>query len=951
MRVWHFIRSTTSQPQKPLNIMRCRFFYVSFLVLSMDAVYAETAAWNCNQSPDGKQWGCSGINVLDTENTVKTTESNTTAPASPAAPARVPTPEKPALNAATPVNNPDSEIDIPALPPKAAADSNTKAAAADTKTPACCDNVTNAASNDSNFRILEPAFSQQQEQIFTRLQSRLRANPWGNCATSFNAPNPFANLTADKQLRETAPMDIDSDYSEIFEKETYNFRGNVKIKRADQNVLADQMSLNTLSNSVDAQGKVYYSENELSMFSDSVLLNLTNDQARLRDTLFISPGAPIRGKAGTVYQESKDFSHFKDVTYTSCPPGNQDWAIHAERLKINKAVGKGAAKDAWLEFKGVPVFYTPFISFPLDNRRITGFLAPHWGSSGQNGVDFSAPFYWNMAPNYDLLFRPRYLAKRGVMLGADFRYMNSFSRSKLGIDVLPYDDKRNNQTRYRGSFQNQTLLSTHTNTNIDLNYVSDKKYISELGNALSLTDIRHVRSVADLNYNREGVSFLTRMENFQTIDQSLAPNQRPYRKLPQVTLNLNHSFNNLPTPVDVGLDNEFVVFNHSHTVDDEFGYRNVDGQRFNIKPYVSLPFKTAGGFAIPKFSVLHTDYLLNNQFAGKPSNISRTLPIASFDAGLFAEGSLNFNNTHYTHTLEPRLFYVYIPYTDQRAQPVFDTAVYDFNFDSLFRENRFTGVDRVQDTNQVTIALTQRLMDASTGREKLKFSLGDIIYLQSRHAMLDAIDPNGFASQSFYNRSLLQQNNHNTFSNVVAELSGQITNNLSFSSGLQWDPYKYDLPCTQDGSNPGCFKAAKDIPRTQIALHYRSEPNQIVNLGYRYRQDLISTGDVSFRWPLLANWFAVGRWQYSLLYDKTTESFLGLEKENCCWRFRIIGRRYINGLNVTDVGTQGAALNQQLVANSESQTAVIFQIELKSLSAFGDNVDAFLQKNIYGYLK
>lgn len=951
--------------------MRFRFFLVSYLVVNMGIVGAAPTNWNCGQVADKGHWQCTSpdasavqegsateTRVPFTPKTNKLTPSQAiSTPSKTQPPVILPSvPQAPAAMA-TDVNSkqvsPPPKLAAPSAPPEAKTLATPPEVAANSED--CCNNQsTNAEETETSWSLLQPTFKHSEEQIFNRMQARLRANPWQQCESSFTAPNPFDTLTSNKSLRDTTPTNIEANYAEVFEKEIYGFSGDVKIKRADQDVLADKVMVNNFSDTVDAQGNVYYTDDDLSMFSDSVLLKLDSNQARLRDTLFISPGAPIRGSASTVYQETKTFSHYKDVSYTSCPPGNQDWIIHASRLKMNKDSGIAAAKNAWLEFKGLPLFYTPFISFPMDNRRITGLLTPHFAISGENGFDGTLPFYWNIAPNYDLLFRPRFLAKRGVMLGADFRYMNSISQSKLSLDVLPYDDRRNGQTRYQAHFDNQTILGPHTNTNIDLNYVSDKRYISELRNALGFTDIRHIRSIADLNYNREGVNFLTRMENYQTIDQSIPANQRPYRKLPQVMLNLNHAFEQLPLPVKVGLDNEFVFFAHSHTQDDNAGFRNVDGERFNINPYVSLPFKNASGFAVPKFSFLYTQYLLNNQFdrfpgspstSSLPDDISRTLPIASFDTGLFAETELNFNNSSYIHTLEPRLFYVYIPYVDQTAQPVFDTAVYDFNFDSLFRENSFTGIDRVQNTNQLTLALTTRLLDANTGKERLKFSVGDIFYLENRRAMLDANDPNAFINVPAYYRGLLQRDNRHTFSNVVAELSGQVTDKLGFSSGIQWDPYHGEpIPCRLDSVAPDCV--TKQIPRTQVALHYQPKPNQIVNVAYRYRQGLVSTADASFRWPLFANWFAVGRWQYSLLHDKTTESFLGLEKENCCWRFRIIGRRFINGLNL-DSSNQTTSFGT--LANSESQTTIMLQIELKSLSAFGDNVDAFLKRSIYGY--
>lgn len=914
-----------------------RLILLTYCVLNVDSVAAESATWNCDKSKNSNQWGCvspspstrasKGYYSPKSDASVERILSKKLVAQKPVRvkplppPTITPKPVIPAVAPALPTVTPIITRAAPAIPPVARdkpINSTCVANCNKTSTP-----VQNIPEEDS-FNVVTPAFSRKQEQVFNRLHSRLKADPWAGCSAQIKTPNPYDTMVSNRALRDTAPMQVDADYSEIFDKVVTSFSGNVKIERADQNMLADQASYNTLSETMNAQGNVYYNEDEIAMFSDSALLNLNTDEAHLRDALFISPRSAVRGSAKAIYQENKDFSHYKDVAYTSCPPGNQDWVIHAERFKMNKASGKAAAKNAWLEFKSVPVLYTPYISFPLDSRRTTGFLMPRLHPFGQNGIDISLPFYWNIAPNYDVTLRPRYLAQRGVMLGADMRYMNKMTNNELSLDVLPYDSKRNDQTRYQASFRNQTLLSPHMNTNVDLNYVSDKKYISELGNALSFTNIRQIRSGADLNYNREGVEFLTRLENFQTIDQTILAQQKPYRKLPQVALNLSHNFEKMP--VNIGSENEFVNFQHNH---------NVDGQRVKIKPWISAPIKTESGFIIPKASLLHTDYFLNQQIAGKESNISRNLPIFSVDSGLFAEGNLNLWGTNYTHTIEPRLFYLYVPKSIQNDQPVFDSSVYDTNFDSLFRENRFSGVDRTQNANQVTVALTSRLVDPDTGKDRVKLSVGDIVYFQDRQAQ-------AYQTSQSEGITAISSVETNRFSNVVTELSGQITDDFSFSSGLQWDPY-----ATGD----------KDpITRKQIDLHYRNKWGHIVNVGYHQRRGLLAadTGsdtirhsDVSFRLPIWDNWFAIGRWQYSFLYNKTAESFLGLEKENCCWRFRIIGRHYINGLTLAG---NALPIGAVIPANGDSTTTMMFEIELKSLFPFrSHDVDTFLRQSIFGY--
>ncbi|MEE9337275.1 MAG: LPS assembly protein LptD [Methylococcaceae bacterium] len=752
-----------------------------------------------------------------------------------------------------------------------------------------------------SFSLFSDAFDLNQEQQFKMLQSNLKYDPWENCS---NASRGKYRYVQGEDTRDTVPMNVTADYTEVFDKEITSFFGNVEIVRADQKVSSDSASYDTVSETMDAQGQVLYSENEISLFSDTVLLNLKSNEARLRDAIFISPSGPIRGHADVVYRDNKFLSRYKNAAFTSCRPGNQDWVLHTDRLKMNKQTGKGSAKHAWLEFKSVPLLYTPYISFPIDDRRTTGILAPSFGSADENGFDISLPYYWNIAPNYDLLLRPRYMSKRGVMIGAEFRYLTEKTNGLIGLEYLPYDILEQKQ-RYSGTFKNRTVFIPGLDSNIDLNYVSDDEYFDELNNALGMSNDRFLQSQANLNYRREGVFFTTHFESYQTIDKNVIEVDKPYQKLPQVILNFDHSFEDWP--VDIAMDNEYVNFHRNS---------RVSGHRINVKPSIAIPIKTAGYFFKPKFSWQHSEYFLNNQIDGKSSSISRSLPIFSTDSGLIFERDFEFENSSYLNTLEPRLFYLYIPNKNQDDIPVFDSSLYDFSFSSLFRENRFSGNDRVQDANQITAALTSRLIDSKTGQERLKFSVGEIFYFKDREVVIKGTPE------------------RQSFSNPIAALSGQLTKQLSFSSDIHWD-------LEED-----------DIARGHVQLTYRNQPSQIFNLGYRYRGEdqrsaikSISRIDTSIRWPILDNWYGVGRLQYSFNYQSTTESFVGLEKDSCCWRFRIIWRRFANTLK--DSLTNDFVLDEN--NEIEMDEGIFVQMELKGLTSFGDKVDEFLEKNLSGY--
>jgi LPS-assembly protein len=856
--------------------------YIVFLLLYAGGSFADSGAWNCEKAA-GEEWACSAEGPKQQPVMTPTDAQN-----------QEPLPARPQpVKAVKP---------IPLTrPPQIVAQQrqgwnckngdqtdvwNCSLFGADPKGEARI-----MEEDQTSFTLLSPAFDYKQEQVFATLHSQLKYDPWENCAGAYRAP---PDLDAGKSLRDFAPMDVRADYSEVFDKEITSFYGNVVIRRADQKVMSDMASYDTVSETMDAQGHVFYDENELSLYSDTALLNLGSDEARLRDALFISPGATIRGSSDVVYRDSKFLSRYQDAAFTSCRPGNQDWVMHAERLKMNKQTGQASAKHAWLEIKGLPVFYTPYVSFPLDDRRLSGFLAPTWGSTDDNGFSLIVPYYWNIAPNYDLTLRPRYLSKRGGMLGADFRYLTEMTQGTLGGEYLPYDQLDKKQ-RFALKFENQTQFTPNLNANADVKYVSDIEYIDELKNTLGLAHDRYLKSQANFNYQTYGVNLLTHFEGFQTIDKQITSEEEPYYKLPQVALNLNHSL--ADWPLDLAMDNEYVNF---------FRDSKVSGHRMNLKPSVTLPFESAMGFIRPKASLQYTQYELYNHNPGDQDSISRALPIMSVDSGLFFEKDFNLAGSDYMHTLEPRLFYLYIPYEDQSDIPNFDSSLYDFNYSSLFRENRFSGSDRVQDANQLTYALTTRLVDHDSGQERLNLSIGQIFYLEDRNVVLPGQAPET-----------------HSFSNLVGELNGQLTDHLSFRSGLQWNP-DYN-----------------DVTRAEVMFRYRDQPNRIFNIGYRYRHDdplqdsTIIQGDSSFRWPIYDHWYGVGRWLYSFKYDSTKESFLGLEKESCCWRFRILWRRYTNALS--DDG------------NGEMNQGIFLQLELKGLTSFGDNVEDFLEKNIMGY--
>ncbi len=778
-----------------------------------------------------------------------------------------------------------------------------------------------AISKKEKARQQDATISPQDEARFQALLTHLPVNPWAGCQSITEPVKPLPQLLP----RDQAQFDIDADYVEAQEREITTFIGNVDITRADQRIKAHFATYDAIAETVLARDDVIYQENGIALLSDTLFLNLQNNTGKLRNAIFIVDSIPARAQARTAYFESMTLSRYEDAAYTTCPPGNQDWVIHAERLKLDREQGWGIAHNAWIKFKDVPFIYTPYMSFPLDDRRKSGFLAVSFDSSQESGFGVTVPYYWNIAPNFDATIAPRILSSRGFMLGGEFRYLTDNSAGEIAAEVLTFDTQKK-QVRGQVSVLHNTVFTPELRANIDAHFVSDNDYLEQLGNTLGITNNRHVHSQGRLDYSTKDFSLLTRVDNYQTIDDTIPDEDRPYRRLPQILFTTSKPVWN--TGVLADLNSEYVFFHQRN---------KVTGQRLDVRPSIAYPVDREYGYIHPQVSLAHTQYWYGGDNTGPTQadgsarqysdTNSRTLPIASVDASLFLEQDLNLGSKKFLHQLQPRLFYVYIPHKNQQDIPLFDSAENDFTFLQLFRENRFAGRDRIGDTNHLTAAFTSSIIDAETGRERLRISIGEIFYFQDRKVTLFGRE---CSEVRFKNNSRCKQSNDD-FSNIIGEMSAPLSDNITLSGVIHWDPI------------------SKSVRRRQLGLQYRDEMNRIINLGYRFRNDignridrtdtLINQIDGSFHLPIIQNWSIVGRMQYSFHNNIILDSFLGFEHDNCCWRLRILGRHYIN-----DFSNQ---INQE---NSHTNNAIFVQLEMKGLASFGNKkVGKYLERNIKGY--
>jgi LPS-assembly protein len=677
--------------------------------------------------------------------------------------------------------------------------------------------------------------------------------------------------------------DFESDDADLRDSGESILRGNVVIHRNTMRLSADEVRYHSENETVDAIGRLRVWDQGAYITGTRGKMVLPQDVTIIEDAEYRVLDAHAHGVAKFAILSGSDILKASDATYSTCTPGQEDWFLEADNVYLDKGRDQGTARNVWITFKNTPIFYTPYLSFPLSDARKSGFLAPGAGVSSSSGFEATVPYYFNIAPNLDATVATRAMSERGVQLQGEFRYLFPWGQGTLAGEILPHDSERE-EARGGVSFAHLGNFAPYWHTDLRFDWVSDGEYFEDLGSSLAVTSHSYLEQRADAYYYNEWLYLLTRAQSFQTLDGSLPGTSRPYKRLPQIYASTHFRERNLrPT---FNTTSELVHFDRRDSV---------TGVRWDLRPHVTVPYRTAAGFVVPKLAVRYTGYALDGRAPGLNESPSRVVPTFSLDSGLFFERRLNFASRSLLQTLEPRAYYLFTPFNQQNDLPVFDTGEYTFSFGQLFREDRFSGADRVGDAHQVTLALTTRFLDEATGAEFLRASIGQIQYFRSRRVTLPGA---------------LRETSRD--SDLVAEVAANLDERWRVSAGVQWDT------------------GEKRTDRNTVAVRYQPDSRRVVNAAYRFVRDRVEQTDVSIAWPVSRYWRAVGRWNYSIDAKATLETFAGFEYESCCWGLRLVARRYLSTL-------QG-----------EYNSGVFVQLVLKGLSDFG-GAGEFLSRSIPGY--
>jgi len=697
---------------------------------------------------------------------------------------------------------------------------------------------------------------------------------------------PVAYRHIDTPTAGEGTIELQADSAQAVDGNVFTLEGNAVAQMDRQRLEADRLSYDQEAGRIDAEGNMLYTSTDLLVDGERGTFYPETETGDIQQASYALPGQHARGAASALELDGRDFQHLKEVSYTTCAIGNNDWTISARQVDLDQETGTGTARDARVEIKGVPVMYTPYLSFPLDDRRKSGLLIPRVGTTETTGIDVSTPYYWNIAPDHDATIVPRFMSKRGVMMGGEFRYKNYTNKGKLSGEYLPSDRDFDNKDRYLVGFKHKGNPVPRLETAIVASKVSDDFYFDDFGTNLVQTSQTNLQRTATAAYHGSGWNLGLMAQNFQTIDPTIPPAKRPYEQIPTVLFDI------APPQRLAGMafaaDAEANYFRHSGEV-------LVDGGRFDVLPRISLPVNRPGWYVNPSVGVRYTTYSLNNTAPGENEKPSRTTALVSLDAGSFFDRNSRWGDTDFVQTLEPRLFYLYVPYKNQDDLPVFDTGEYDFNYWTLFRENRFSGPDRMGDANQLALAVTSRFLNPANGVELFSIRVGSLLYFRDREVTLPG-EPVETSNTS----------------NIIGELTMGLTHDWSARAETQWNPQ------------------ASQSELNSVHLQYHKGHRQLVNLAYRFRRSTEDQTDISMLWPLGNAWHMVGRWYYSLRDKKTLEVLGGLGYESCCWTAQLVGRSYVKNLD-------------------SREKAIFLQVELRGLGRLVNTVDKALERGILGY--
>ena len=753
-------------------------------------------------------------------------------------------------------------------------------------------------------------------------EQRLRIE--GNCCGAYVEPPrdyPDADLNP-----EQASLQVNANSTEALENNVAVLEGDVQISQGYRQIRSNSARIDQTNRNVDLQGNVQFREPGMLLLGSNAEIDIDSKEVTINNATYVLHEAAVRGSAKTLIRTNDGVITINDATYSTCEPGDSTWQMATTEIAIDQQSGFATVKNARLRVKDIPVFYFPWIKFPINDQRSSGLLFPTINSSTDNGFDYAQPIYWNLAPDYDATITPRLMQERGVGIEVELRHLSRHSETTATAAFLGSDkggsDAENidvgtglpehlGEDRYLAGLTHLGGIGKAWSTFLDLNNVSDNDYFNDFGSLGQESRSRiNLRRVAGMSYKTDNWDYRVEAQDHQIIVDGL---EEQYSVLPKVTANGHYRFDN---NLVVDLNNQTARFDH-----DDPGF--VTGDRHRLDYGISWDKRWTWGYFRPQYRLKHLAYNLDNQTSSQQNinNSAITVPVSSLDASLFLERPASFFDG-YTQTLEPRLYYVKSKFRDQSGLPDFDTREFTPSYDLLFRDERFNGGDRISDEERLTIALTTRYIDSKSGQERFSASIAQAINYIDRRVTLSSNPSEDEIGQLARRQSPL-----------AIKLAGRLNKSWRFSSDVVYDTHDNDLA------------------KSSIALRYNDRQNRLLNVSYNSTRRAprlfdgapldqnIKQADISGLVPLQGNFNLVGRWNHDFTNSRMLDVFAGFEYNSCCWRASLVARRSLDRKDEILLPEEDLKLTN----------GIFFQIQFKGLAGANGRVDSMLKNGIYGY--
>lgn len=631
------------------------------------------------------------------------------------------------------------------------------------------------------------------------------------------------------------------------------FTGNVVFSQGDRHIAADEAILVQATEQFDANGNLVFQDNIFTVTADSLQAQMGSNRATLKGAQYWLNGKQIHGDAEEMQITMNNNLVLTNTNFTTCPPDNVSWLLEAEKIKINSEDEWGEIWNAKLRVLGIPVFYIPYMTVPVSDKRKSGLLYPSFSSSTTNGFEISTPYYWNIAPEYDLTFTPNYMTNRGLFTKTEFRYLAGDAQNgRLNLEYLGDDQMiSGNHNRYLYNWQHKGSIDKNWRVLANFTDVSDNNYFNDLKSDVNRATDNQLSRIGEVSYFEHNWDISTRVQGIKVLGED----EKPHQVMPQV--NFNYRATDFWNNLDFNFNSELTNFAHQ---DNDVN----TATRAHIAPSVSLPIHGPSGSFTSQVKLMQTNYWQNNNDPTQEldESVSRTIPQVRLNGQVNFERFIEWFDESYRQTLEPQFQYLYVGYEDQRNIGIYDTAQLQDDYFGLFRDRRFSGLDRIADANQVTLGMTTRLLDEHN-QEATTFSIGQIIYLED--------------SKLGYEDNILEHNQSTSV--LAAELDTRLVKDWYLGTAIQYDTN------------------TSDNKKTEVTLDFRPKANKLLQLSYRYVPDLlnsntnnlvnISQAGIRGAWPINDSLYFVGNWYYDLNESRSVETYTGFQYESCCYAIRL----------------------------------------------------------------